>query len=86
MHEFLVIELGTVIRNDRVGNTETAADVLPDEPLDPVGIDLYKRLSFDPLGVIVDGDYDVLVLALDHWKWSDQVESPHRPDPWSNDD
>ncbi|KAJ8506347.1 hypothetical protein OPV22_007233 [Ensete ventricosum] len=74
--ELCVIELRAVVGDDRPWEAEPGYDVLPYKPFDLFLGDGGQRLGFEPLGEIVDSDYQEPSLSRGWGEGAEEVHSP----------
>ena len=78
--EPLAHELGAVIRDDRIWDSEPL-DYVGEELHGLLGLDLDDRSRLDPFGELVHRYQQVGVAPGHSLQWSDKVQSPHSEGP-----
>lgn len=74
--EAVIVELSPIICDWNSGNTKLAHNGRLDKPSDLLFGDGCQRLSFYPLGEVIDNDHQEPYLSLTEGKWADDVDSP----------
>jgi len=74
-------EVGSIVRDDSVGNPVAAYYVLLEELDNLLPADLRDQYCLNPLGKVVGGDQQETQLRLCSWEKSDYVQSPLHEGP-----
>ena len=79
------VELTSVIDDEHKRDFEPNNDIFLNK-FSPLGFsDRSRRLGFYPLGEVVYGHYEELLLCCRHGKWVEDVDSPLGEGPWCGD-